>query len=201
MTKTTRLLLTRHGQSEWNAQGRWQGQADPPLSVLGRRQAEVAAPAVGPVDAVVSSTLKRAYHTASIMTVSLSARTIEREPLLVERDAGEWSGLTRDQIQARWPGYLGTERRPPGYEPDELLLERALSGIQNIVERHRGKTVLVVTHGGVVYTLEAHLGESWRRMSNLSARWLVIEEDRIGLGDRVSLLDGKKVAVTTPQQI
>src|SRR5919107_550504 len=62
-----RLLLVRHGESTWNATGRWQGWADPPLSDLGRAQAEAAAPAAAPVDAVVSSDLRRARETAELM--------------------------------------------------------------------------------------------------------------------------------------
>src|SRR3954452_11777953 len=62
-----RLLLVRHGQSEWNAVGRWQGQADPPLTELGRAQARAAARAIGELDAVFSSDLRRARETAEVI--------------------------------------------------------------------------------------------------------------------------------------
>ena len=62
-----RLLLVRHGQSTWNALGRWQGQADPPLTDIGRRQAAEASAAIGAVDAIFSSTLERARVTAEII--------------------------------------------------------------------------------------------------------------------------------------
>src|SRR5690606_40076504 len=102
----THLLLCRHGQSTWNAAGRWQGQADPPLSDLGRLQAQHAAKAVGAVDLIVASDLERARDTALIIAEAIGVGPVVIEPDLRERDAGEWSGLTREEIEAEWPGYL-----------------------------------------------------------------------------------------------
>ena len=102
----TRVLLIRHGQSEWNAEGRWQGQADPPLTDLGRHQAVHAARNLGSVDAVVASDLQRASETALIIGEALGVGPVVLEPGLRERDAGEWSGLTRAEIERDWPGYL-----------------------------------------------------------------------------------------------
>src|SRR5918995_495099 len=101
-----RLLLVRHGESTWNAQGRWQGWADPPLSDIGRAQAESAAPAAAPVDAVVSSDLERARTTAELMAAVLDAGAVRVEPGLRERDVGDFTGLTRAEIEERWPGVL-----------------------------------------------------------------------------------------------
>src|SRR5687767_11323336 len=95
----TRVLLVRHGQSEWNATGRWQGQADPPLTDLGRRQARSAAAALGTVDAVFASDLQRASETALIIAGELGVGPVVVDPDLRERDAGEWSGLTRVEIE------------------------------------------------------------------------------------------------------
>ena len=148
----TRVLLIRHGQSEWNADGRWQGQADPPLTDLGRHQAMHAARNLGAVDAIVASDLQRASETALIIAEALGVGPVVLEPGLRERDAGEWSGLTRAEIERDWPGYLdspsadrhaafgvapgpatvGTpsagRRRPPSWEPDDVLLDRVLGG-------------------------------------------------------------------------
>src|SRR3954471_3985163 len=135
---TTRLLLVRHGQSEWNAQGRWQGQADPPLTDLGRAQARAAARSVGSVDGIFASELQRATETAAIIAEELGLGPVLIDEGLRERDAGAWSGLTRDEIHERFPGYLPDDRhrafapneasspqRPPGWESDEHLLARA----------------------------------------------------------------------------
>ena len=145
----TRVLLIRHGQSEWNADGRWQGQADPALTDLGRHQALHASRSLGEVDAIVSSDLQRAAATAMIISSELGVGPVVLDSDLRERHAGEWQGLTRAEIERDWPGYLGPpppvegtpevqapavrvaeaagpRRRPPGWEPDEQVVERAV---------------------------------------------------------------------------
>ena len=67
----SRLLIVRHGQSEWNALGRWQGQADPPLTDLGANQAKMATKKLGLFDSIVSSPLERAKNTASIISETI----------------------------------------------------------------------------------------------------------------------------------
>ena len=101
-----RILLVRHGESEWNSVGRWQGQADSPLSDLGRQQAKVASRALGQLDLVVCSDLQRAQVTAEIIASELGVGPVVIDAGLRERDAGEWSGLTRTEIHEQWPGYL-----------------------------------------------------------------------------------------------
>jgi probable phosphoglycerate mutase len=185
----TRMLLTRHGQSEWNAVGRWQGQADPPLTDVGRGQARAAADRLGAVDAIVSSDLDRAVTTAAIVAEALGVGPVLIEPRLRERAAGEWSGLTRDQIEAEWPGYLATRRRPPGFETDEALLTRVRGALDDLSRGHPDAELLVVTHGGVVYVLEGAAGLTFERLPNLSGRWLSHDGQHVHLGDRVHLAD------------
>lgn len=204
----SRILLIRHGESEWNALGRWQGQADPPLSEHGRHQARVAAAKLGTVDLVVTSTLQRAAVTAAIIAESLGVGPVVADPRLIERDAGEWSGLTRAEITVAWPGYLAAdpddrarERRPPGWEPDSSLLDRAGAAMADVVDRVGGSgNALVVTHGGVIYATEAALGATRRYLPNLGARWVEIERSTPGspaemlapptrLGERIHLYD------------
>ena len=186
----TRMLLVRHGQSEWNAVGRWQGQADPPLSDLGRRQARRAADVIGAVDVIVASDLERAAHTAAIISEAIGVGPIVIEPLLRERNAGEWSGLTRAQIDEAWPGYLADHRRPPGFEPDDELLDRTRQGLDRIHTEYAGAEVLVLTHGGVVYALEADAGMPFERLPNLGSRRIVHRGRDLELGERLLLLDG-----------
>ena len=81
------------------------------------------------------------------------------DPRLRERDAGEWQGYTRAEIEERWPGALESGRRPAGYETDDALLARVLVAIDDIGDAHDEGTVLVVVHGGVVRALERHFGE------------------------------------------
>jgi probable phosphoglycerate mutase len=199
----TRLLLARHGQSEWNAAGRWQGHADPGLSELGRRQARAAAEVIGMVDAVVASDLERARQTAEIIAEALGVGPVEIEPLFKERDVGEWSGLTRVEIEERWPGWIDdpARRRPNGWESDEHVLERALLAMASVATRYPGADVLVVTHGGLISALERlHLGLERQPTANLAARWVEVDGERIVAGDRLILVDAHDAAVTVPQQ-
>ena len=201
------MLFVRHGQSEWNALGRWQGQADPPLSDLGRVQARLAAAAINaaatrvasPVSGIVTSTLVRALETATIVSDVLGVQPIHLEPDLVERDAGEWSGLTRTEIDERFPGYLDNGTRPNGYEPDDVMLTRTLRAVDRIVERFgpadHPATVVVVTHGGVIYTLEAHLGAPFQRKPNLGARWVVVHDGALRLDTSIALIDAESATV------
>lgn len=197
--------MVRHGQSVWNAQGRWQGQADPPLSDLGRSQADAAGAHLTtwtPFDGIATSTLDRAASTGDEIARHLSFDEPYRAPNLAERSAGEWSGLTRDEIEARYPGYLRARRYPPGYEHDDELLERIHNGLRDVIENVPGERLLVVAHGGIVYCIERSLGEPFRHMQNLGAVWLTITGDtRIDLGARVDLLVDFEGPHTTPQQI
>jgi probable phosphoglycerate mutase len=186
-TAPARVLLVRHGQSEWNAIGRWQGQADPPLSDLGGLQAREAAQAVGAVDAVWSSDLQRAVGTAHIIAEHIGVGPVVVDPDLRERDAGDFSGLTRAEIDARFPGYLAARRRPPGWEPDAHLLARALDALHRIAVAVPGGDVLVITHGGLIYSIEEHLGADHARIANAEGRWVEVGRDRLRLGERILL--------------
>ncbi|HSL57710.1 MAG TPA: histidine phosphatase family protein [Acidimicrobiales bacterium] len=195
----TRLLLVRHGQSTWNADGRWQGQADPPLSDLGRLQARHAAASVGAVAAIYASHLERARVTAEIIGEELGIGPVIVDERLSERDAGEWSGLTRPEIEAEWPGWIDDGRRPPSWEPNDRLLPRTLAALGRIHDEVGEGDVLVVTHGGLIYTLEEHLGARHRRIGNLEARWVDVEGEDLRLGSRVELVDHAEI--TVPGQI
>ena len=185
----TRLLLLRHAQSEWNEQGRWQGRADPPLSEHGRNQARLAAGGIDELTAVAASSLGRASQTARIIAEEIGVDGVHVDDDLMERDVGPWSGLTRAEIEERYPGYLDDRRRPEGWEPDEALLERALAAIDRLLDAFAGETVMVVTHGGLIYAVERHLGAEWERMPNLGGRWVHAGDDGLVLGRRLLLVD------------
>lgn len=195
----TRVLLVRHGQSTWNADGRWQGRADPPLSDLGRLQATHAARSLGSIDAVYSSHLERARVTAEIIAADLGVGPVVVDERFCERDAGEWSGLTRSEIESRWPGWIDDGRRPPSWEPNAPLLARTLAVLGRVHDEVGDGAALVVTHGGLIYTLEEHLGQPHRRIGNLEARWVDLDGPNVALGPRVELIDHAEI--TVPGQI
>jgi broad specificity phosphatase PhoE len=159
---TTRILLARHGETEWNRLGRWQGHADPPLNALGRRQAQMLAEQLAgdSVAAVYSSDLGRARQTAEIVAERLALAVTER-PGLREIDVGSWSGLTKEEVRERFPDgfalWLAGEVGHDG-ETREELATRAVAAVESIARDHVGQTVLVVTHGGVIRALRRHAG-------------------------------------------
>ena len=143
----TRILLVRHGETDWNLDRRLQGHADRSLNETGREQARglVAELADEPLDAVYSSDLSRAAETARIVA---DARGLDVTvlPSLRERHFGTWEGLTDEEIHERFPeaadGVLGD-----GESRDELD-RRILGALERIAEEHPNDTVLVVSHGG-----------------------------------------------------
>ena len=204
---TTRILLVRHGQSEWNASGRWQGWAESDLSDLGRQQAFEAAAAVGSVDAIVASDLRRALQTALIISESIGVGPVLTEPDLRERDVGEWTGRTREEIEARWPGDLerwrsGALLSPPGGEPNQDIIVRLERGLRRIGRECDGGEVLAVSHGGVMRLLErAHGVENPPVFSNLGGLVVGVHGERIDVGERVLLLDPSTDHVTAPPNL
>ncbi|HAP77391.1 MAG TPA: histidine phosphatase family protein, partial [Acidimicrobiaceae bacterium] len=139
----TRLLVLRHGESEWNALGKWQGQADPPLTEVGMRQAVAVAEQLGTFDAVWSSTLQRAAHTAAILAEIIGVGPVQVHPGLMEAAFGPWQGLTIHEIEEGWPGYLAEHRRPEGAEEPEQVAQRALQAFREIAAEAPGGEVLV----------------------------------------------------------
>jgi broad specificity phosphatase PhoE len=194
MTARTRVLLVRHGQTTWNAQGRWQGQLESPLSALGRRQAAEASKAVGALDAIVASDLMRAADTAAIIAELVGVGPVQVDARLRERDVGEWQGLTRREIEARFPGDLDAWRTPPGFEHDDDVASRATAALTDLHAVHPGATVLAVTHGGVIRALARVLGNGDGWVGNLHGRWVDVAEGGVAIGTPVELIDHAAVA-------
>ncbi len=186
----TRMLTLRHGESEWNAVGRWQGQADPPLTDAGMLQAVAASEVLGTFDAVWASTLQRAAYTAAILAEALGIGPVQVDPGLMENAFGPWQGLTIQEIEAGWPNYLAEHRRPEGAEQAEEVTERALAALRRIAAEHPGGEVLVVTHAGLLRTLRRSMGADDIRFTNLGGCWFDVHADgRVTPGEVVHLID------------
>jgi len=163
-TDHTTLLLLRHGETEWNIDGRWQGQAaDTPLTELGRQQARIVAGRLRayPIRAIYSSDLLRAFETAQIAGQTLGLTPIA-DIALRESDIGAWTGLTWDEITVRFPDevaamYAGQEVRRGGGESYGELQARLAAAAEGIAARHPGQTVLLVSHGAALRSLVAHV--------------------------------------------
>ena len=159
-----RLLLWRHGRTEWNATGRFQGHLDPPLDEEGRRQAALAAPhllAAGlpPQETVVvSSDLSRASETAAALTQLLGV-PLRIDARLREHGMGSWEGLTRDEVAERYPEQFadwiaGRPIRGRGGEEAAAVAERAVAALADLPA---AGVAVVVTHGGTAGRLMERL--------------------------------------------
>lgn len=197
----TRIVLVRHGQSTWNADGRWQGQADPPLSPLGEAQARAAADTCPAVDGVVTSDLVRARRTAEIIAGARQFGPVRLEPRLRETHTGEWTGLTRDEIEAAWPRWLAEDRRPPSFETWESVADRALNGLRHLHVAYPGQTILAVAHAGVIRSVERGLDVLGTVPKNLGGRWFHVDGSGVVARDVVVLVDHSRVIVTAPDQL
>ena len=163
------LLLVRHGETDWNADGRLQGQTDRPLSEFGRKQARRLADELADeqLEAIYSSDLSRARETAEIVGERVGVPVV-LDPELREKNWGTWEGLTaveRDRVE-----FVG--------ETTEEHQERILRALQRISERHPGDgRLLVVTHGGSMRRVQtAALGWALPVVENCG-RWLCAWEN------------------------
>jgi len=150
----TRIILVRHGQTEWNRVERFRGRADVPLNETGRAQAELTARRIAaewrPM-AVYSSPLLRAVRTAEVIAGHFDL-PVQVHPDLTDINYGKWQGLTPDEVREQWPKMIDdwynkpASIRIPGGETLEELRSRALGAIDELVKRHDGQTIVVVGH-------------------------------------------------------
>jgi probable phosphoglycerate mutase len=151
---TTRILLIRHGQTEWNRVERFRGQADVPLNETGLAQAEATGRRVAqtwrPV-AIYSSPLSRAVKTAEAVARHFDL-SVQIHPALADIDYGDWQGLTPDEARQRWPEeidnwYNHPERaRIPNGETLTELRQRAMRTVGELIANHADDTIVLVGH-------------------------------------------------------
>ncbi|MFD1713498.1 histidine phosphatase family protein [Amnibacterium flavum] len=180
----TRLELVRHGQTDWNLQGRIQGTSDIPLNDTGRRQAREAGQRLAAEhwDAIVSSPLSRALETAQIIAAEIGLDDIEIIDDLRERSYGTAEGLSGvelDALRQRGEHIQGREKR-------SHVVARARPALVELAERHPDQSVLVVTHGGVIGSLVRDVTayawpEPGQMISNASSQHFAYADGEIGL--------------------
>jgi broad specificity phosphatase PhoE len=197
----TRILLVRHGQSTWNALGKWQGRADPPLSPLGQQQAASAAARLGMVDAVIASPLVRARQTAEIIAEGIGVGPVTTDDRLIETDAGDWTGLTFHEIRTGWPGWLDQHRWPDNFEKEVDIVARMTEALIDLAARHPGASIIAVTHSGAMRNLDRALGEHDPSIPNLSSRWYDVDGFTITGGERLLLADPEHTTFTGTAQV
>ena len=156
MSKTT-VILIRHGETDWNASGRWQGHSDIPLNDNGIQQAKLLARRLTswPIKALYSSDLKRAARTASILGDALGLQP-DFDASWRERNGGEFEGLQAADLMGHRD--FQTQRRdknwaPPGGESNVQVASRVQIAFDKLLEDHPDQMVAVVSHGGAIITL------------------------------------------------
>lgn len=209
-----RLVLMRHGQTDWNAQFRFQGRTDIPLNAEGRAQAQAAAPFVAAYrpSRIVASPLQRALVTAQAVG--------ERAGLEVETDArfqetylGEWEGMVNDDVVAQDPtGVARWRAGEPGFRAGRTgeskldVARRASDALEEIMRTAApGSTTLVVMHGGAAAALIGalmHLDpRDWPRFQGLgNCAWSVLREDLVGVNRSEIFERGAAGVGDVPQQ-
>lgn len=193
-TARTRFILVRHGETDWNREGRIQGQLDSPLSAQGTAQAGSVAARLQreAFDALVCSDLGRARRTAEIIALR-TGHEVVADARLRERHYGIFQGLTRDEARAAHPqAYAayeagGIDEALPAGESMRQCFERNLACLEALAARHSGARVVVVGHGGVLDGLHrhvlglAHAGEGAFAIVNASLNWFSHEGGVWGL--------------------
>jgi len=148
------LLLIRHGETAWNTESRFRGQTDIDLSPRGRRQARALArslPRSFPIGHIYSSPLPRCLETARPLATALGLG-VAVEPRLIDLDYGEWQGRLIAEVAELFPreyaAWLAGDLsfRFPGGEPVGAPAERLRSFVDDVIERHQGDVVAMVTH-------------------------------------------------------
>jgi probable phosphoglycerate mutase len=182
------VVLLRHGRTEWNASGRFQGQLDSPLDAIGLAQAAAAGAAVAPMrpDAIVSSDLARAVDTAAAVGAESGVEVLLDERLR-EISLGTWQGLTRPEARTAYPEeyarwQAGEDARRGGGETYAEVGSRAVDCVVDWLDRLRpGALLVAVTHGGTARaTIGTMLGmdpDTWWRLAPLSnCRWSLLAD-------------------------
>jgi 2,3-bisphosphoglycerate-dependent phosphoglycerate mutase len=151
----TTILLARHGETDWNHEGRFQGHADPALNATGRAQAAELAAELEAVElaAVYSSPLQRALETAKVVAAEHRLEPVAVDALR-EVDVGSWEGLTRAEVEARFPeqfaGWLDYDQGWADGESYEEMARRVVAALLELAAAHDGERILAVTHGGPI---------------------------------------------------
>jgi broad specificity phosphatase PhoE len=158
----TTIILIRHGLTDWNEEGRWQGNEDIPLNATGIAQAKALGCRLAnwPIQTLYSSDLKRAAQTAAILGKAVDLQPIHDRSWR-ERDVGAFQGLTWEEIKIQYPKEFQDMSAgiidPPRGEDSHALHNRAVTAFNTLKAQHPGQMVAVVTHGGFLHTTLLHI--------------------------------------------
>ncbi len=183
-----KVVLWRHGQTDWNASGRYQGQGDVPLNAVGEQQARSVAPAIAALNPtrMISSDLSRAARTAAIYT-ELTGLPAELDPALQEINVGSWVGLTNEEVFALSPEFKQAltegrdcRRSETGETGGEVGARVATAILDAAEEMPDGSTLLVVGHGfstrvAITLLMGLTFPDSWKLSGLWNCAWSVMQ--------------------------
>lgn len=186
----TLICLVRHGETDWNAEGRLQGREDIPLNEKGKRQAGITGNFLkeSSWSAIITSPLTRAKTTAEIINTYVGGVPLLESGLLIERDYGQASGMTMEERDRHFPdGVI------PGKENDSHIKERAIQAIEAIKEQYPDQRVLLVAHGALIKAIlkaisngeiETHpfklFNTSVSHIESNGEKWRIVNYNQIG---------------------
>jgi len=181
------VFVARHGETDWNAAGRWQGHTDVPLNENGRAQAKALAGRLreARLAGVVASDLSRAHETARIVAADLGVTLAYVERDLRERSFGVFEGLTRAECETQhaeaWAAWLAHRKPPEGAEGIDVLTGRIVAAVGRAAEgvAREGEPVLVVTHGGALRSVVASVTGELPPLVENGAVWVLVWEGRL----------------------
>jgi broad specificity phosphatase PhoE len=195
----TDILFIRHGQTQANVTGHWQGWSDTPLSPAGRAQAQAIAhrlsPFTGQIAALYTSPLRRALQTAQVigLALELKPRIVDQ---LKEINFGDLEGLTVTEMEhrfpelhARWQDKTDMAFRWPGGEQRAAFFKRVAQACQHILTRHPEEKVVIVAHGGTIRACLAHL------LPRQMEQWWTYSLDNTGLTHTRTVADETRLLV------
>jgi len=164
MSRATKVIFVRHGETEWNLQGRFQGQLDSPLTALGQAQAEAVALRLRQThfDHLYSSDLGRTYETARSVA-KLTNHMIMKDTRLREKRGGITQGMTSSEIRSQYPGLRekilkgGPDYAAPEAESLNQVIARGVEILDYYRQNYLGQTIVAITHGGFLSALIRHI--------------------------------------------
>lgn len=191
---TTTFILVRHGETDWNREGRYQGKLDIPLNANGREQAAKLAAGLASLklDAAYASHLARAYATAQVVCAKRGLEVV-KEPGFAEINHGEWEGKLAAEVAEKWPQEVNAWRNwphtvlMPGGERIADVQSRAVAALVKLARQHEGKTVLVAAHDATNKALLC-----WASEAPLSSFWR-FKQDPTALNCLEVTIDGEKI--------
>lgn len=197
----TTLIIVRHGETDWNVEGRWQGQIDVPLNANGHHQAQQMAESLiqAPITAIYSSDLRRASETAGYLARKFNL-PVQTDARLREIHQGMWQGLRISEIRSNYRSEFQSREKnplqvaPPGGETVQQVGERLNSFLADLIPSHPHATVAIATHGFVMALLQILLNHEpfeniWQAIPK-SGAWLeyqVSDEDLSQISSRLQV--------------